>query len=300
MKATRVTLDQWRALQSVVDCGGYVQAAAQLHRSQSSVSHAVARMQAQLGVRLLRVEGRKARLTEAGVVLLQQARQLLDDAAHLESQARRLERGWEAELRLVVDTAFPTALLMQALRRFVPLGRGTRVQLEEMVLSGVDEALQTGMADIAIGGQVPQGFLGDPLLHMEFIAVAHPAHPLHTLGRPLSAVDLRRETQVVVRDSGSARKRDSGWLGAQQRWTVSGLETALSAVCHGLGFAWLPDHLIAPALAGGRLKPLPLREGQRYSAALCLIVAYPDRPGPAARELLRILRETAAIWPAAS
>ena len=300
MEATRVTLDQWRALQAVVDCGGYAQAAARLHRSQSSVSHAVARMQEQLGVRLLRVEGRKARLTEVGRVLLQQARQLLDDAARLESQARRLEQGWEAELRLVVDTAFPSALLMQALQHFMPLGQGTRVQLEEMVLSGVDEALQTGVADIAIGGQVPQGFLGDPLLHMEFIAVAHPEHPLHTLGRPLSVADLRCETQVVVRDSGTARKRDSGWLGAERRWTVSSLETALLAVCHGLGFAWLPDHLIAPALADARLKPLPLREGQRYSASLCLIVADPDQPGPAARELLRILRETAATWPAAS
>ncbi|VAW95410.1 Transcriptional regulator, LysR family [hydrothermal vent metagenome] len=300
MKATRVTLDQWRALQAVVDCGGYAQAAAWLHRSQSSVSHAVARMQTQLGVRLLRVEGRKARLTKVGRILLQQARQLLDDAARLESQARRLEQGWEVELRLVVDTAFPTALLMRALQHFVPLGGGTRVQLEEMVLSGVDEALQMGTVDIAIGGQVPQGFLGDPLLHMEFIAVAHPAHPLHALERPLSAADLRRETQVVVRDSGTAHKRDSGWLGAEQRWTVGGLETALLAVCHGLGFAWLPDHLIAPALADGRLRPLPLREGQRYSASLCLIVAHPDRPGPAARELLRILRETAATWSAAN
>ncbi len=299
MKPTRVTLDQWRALQAVVDCGGYVRAAARLHRSQSSVSHAIARMQAQLGVRLLRVEGRKAQLTEAGRVLLQQARQLLDDAVRLESQARQLEQGWEVELRLVVDTAFPTALLMQALQQFMPLGRGTRVQLEEMALSGVDEALQTGAADIAIGGQVPQGFLGDPLLHMKFIAVAHPTHPLHVLGRSLSAADLRRETQVVVRDSGTARKRDSGWLGAEQRWTVGGLETALLAVCHGLGFAWLPDHLIAPALADGRLKPLPLREGQHYYASLSLIVACPARPGPAARELLRILRKTAATWPAA-
>ncbi len=298
MKTTRVTLDQWRALQAVVDCGGYAQAAERLHRSQSSVSHAVARMRNQLGVRLLRVEGRKAQLTEAGRVLLQQARQLLDDAVRLESQARQLEQGWEVELRLVVDTAFPTTLLMQALQQFMPLGRGTRLQLEEMVLSGVDEALQASEADIAIGAQIPQGFLGDPLLQVKFIAVAHPAHPLHALGRPLSLVDLRRETQVVARDSGTAHKRDAGWLGAEQRWTVSGLETALSAVCHGLGFAWLPDHLIAPALADGRLKPLPLREGQHYYASLSLIVACPDRPGPAAQELLRILRETVAAWPA--
>ena len=45
MKAPRVTLDQWRTLQAVVDHGGFAQAAEALHRSQSSVSYTVARMQ---------------------------------------------------------------------------------------------------------------------------------------------------------------------------------------------------------------------------------------------------------------
>lgn len=296
MKTTRVTLDQWRALRAVVDFGGFAQAAEQLHRSQSSVSHAVARLQEQLGVRLLRVEGRKARLTEAGRLLLQQSRQLLDDAARLEAQATQLQQGWEAELHLVVDVAFPTALLMRALQQFIPLGRDTRVQLDEVVLSGVDEALQAGTADIAIGGQVPQGFLGDLLLNVEFVAVAHPQHPLHLLDRPLDSHDLRREIQVVARDSGRAHKRDAGWLGARNRWTVNGLDTALEAVRHGLGFAWLPEHLIAEAIAGGSLRPLPLREGARYSASLYLVLARSGQSGPACRELERILREAASGW----
>ena len=66
MKAPRVTLDQWRTLQAVVDHGGFAQAAEALHRSQSSVSYTVARMQEQLGAPLLRIDGRKAVLTEAG------------------------------------------------------------------------------------------------------------------------------------------------------------------------------------------------------------------------------------------
>ena len=64
MKAPRVTLDQWRTLQAVVDHGGFAQAAEALHRSQSSVSYTVARMQEQLGVPLLRIDGRKAVLTD--------------------------------------------------------------------------------------------------------------------------------------------------------------------------------------------------------------------------------------------
>ncbi|HCW95511.1 MAG TPA: LysR family transcriptional regulator, partial [Pseudomonas sp.] len=42
MKVPRVTLEQWRTLQAVIDSGGFAQAAEVLHRSQSSVSYTVA------------------------------------------------------------------------------------------------------------------------------------------------------------------------------------------------------------------------------------------------------------------
>lgn len=109
MKAPRVTLDQWRTLQAVVDHGGFAQAAEALHRSQSSVSYTVARMQEQLGVPLLRIDGRKAVLTEAGNVLLRRSRHLVKQASQLEDLAHHMEQGWEAEVRLVVDAAYPSA-----------------------------------------------------------------------------------------------------------------------------------------------------------------------------------------------
>lgn len=150
MKAPRVTLDQWRTLQAVVDQGGFAQAADVLHRSQSSVSYTVARMQEQLGVPLLRIDGRKAVLTEAGDVLLRRSRQLVKQASQLEDLAHHMEQGWEAEVRLVVDAAYPTANLVRALTAFMPQSRGCRVRLREEVLSGVEEVLLEGTADLAI------------------------------------------------------------------------------------------------------------------------------------------------------
>ena len=114
LKAPRVTLDQWRTLQAVVDHGGFAQAAEALHRSQSSVSYTVARMQDQLGVPLLRIDGRKAVLTDAGEVLLRRSRQLVKNASQLEDLAHHMEQGWEAEVRLVVDAAYPNARLVRA------------------------------------------------------------------------------------------------------------------------------------------------------------------------------------------
>jgi len=48
MAGPYITLDQWRALITVVDSGGYAQAAEVLHKSQSSVTYAVQKLQSQL------------------------------------------------------------------------------------------------------------------------------------------------------------------------------------------------------------------------------------------------------------
>lgn len=291
MKKPRVSLEQWRTLQAVVDYGGYAQAAEQLHRSQSSVSYAVARLQEQLGIPLLRINGRKAVLTKAGQALLNRSRQLVSDAAELEALAHRLEQGWESEIRLVVDAAFPSHCLMAALKQFIPLSRGTRVQLNEVILSGADEALLEHRADLVLCAQVPNGFLGDAVIEVEFVALAHRKHALHQLERELTQDDLRREIQVVTRDSGIHIKRDVGWLDSADRWTVTSLDRAADALVAGLGFAWLPQHLVKPHIDSGLLRPLPLREGQRRKVKLFMVFGQPNQTGPATQKLAQILRE---------
>jgi DNA-binding transcriptional LysR family regulator len=298
MSYPRTRLEQWRALQAVVEHGGYAQAAAALHRSQSSVSYMVARLQEQLGVELLTLEGRKARLTDNGKVLLSGATELLSDARKLEELARRLEHGWESELRLVVDVAFPTPLLLQALSEFTRVAGQTRVQLTEVVLSGADEALLHQRAEVLIGTRVPPGYLGNLLLDVEFVAVAHPGHPLHALQRELHSDDLKREMQIVLRDSGTISPRDEGWLGSPQRWTVSSMETSLAMVAEGLGFAWLPSHLIQNRLADGSLLPLLLSQGQVRRVSLYLAFGDTERIGPGARQLGEILNKAAAGYAA--
>ena len=291
MKAPRVTLDQWRTLQAVVDQGGFAQAAEILHRSQSSVSYTVARMQDQLGVPLLRIDGRKAVLTEAGDVLLRRSRQLVKQASQLEDLAHHMEQGWEAEVRLVVDAAYPNAKLVRSLTAFMPQSRGCRVRLREEVLSGVEEILKEGTADLAICGFNIQGYLGAELGSVEFIAVAHPDHPLHRLGRQLTFQDLESQMQVVIRDSGRLQPRDVGWLGAEQRWTVGSLATAAAFVSSGLGFAWLPRHVIARELNDGQLKPLPLDQGGNRNPTFFLYSDKEKPLGPATQILVELIQK---------
>jgi DNA-binding transcriptional LysR family regulator len=287
----RVSLEQWRTLLAVVDQGGFAQAAKHLHRSQSAISYAVQRLQDNLGVPVMRLEGRRAVLTEAGEVVSRRARQLLRDADTLENLAHELGAGWEAEIHLVVDAAFPSEILMTALHAFAPHDRGTRVLMEEVVLSGAMDALRDGKADLVISAGLPENVLADELIEIEFLAVAHPDHPLHQLSRNLDYNDLRREMQIVIRDSGHYQVADHGWLEAEHRWTVSSIDRAVSTVIRGLGFAWLPRHYLTPYLEHGELKVLPLTQGQSYRTHLYLSYAHPGKVGPATSLLIRYLQD---------
>ena len=112
--------------------------------------------------------------------------------------------------------------------------------LADAVLSGAEEAILEGEADVVVTTRVPPGALGDWLMDVPMIAVAAPSHPLHQMGRTLSLEDLVMHTQVVVRDSGRQHPRDEGWLGARDRWTVSSVEASVATVRAGLAYAWCP------------------------------------------------------------
>jgi DNA-binding transcriptional LysR family regulator len=285
----KTSLEQWAVLASVVDEGGFAAAGEALDRSQSAVSYAIKELQSSLPVPLTATKGRRTVLTPAGETLLRRARAVLADVESLESLAGNLAAGWESEIAIAVDLIFPPRRLVAALGAFGPVCRATRVEVIETVLSGTTEALLRREVDLAIVGALPPGFLGPRLMSVEFVPVAHREHPLNALGRPLELEDLKRERQIVVRDSGSRRRIDAGWLGAEQRWTVSHLKTSIEILKSGLGFAWVPREHVAEELASGLLVPLPLAVAGSRSADIHLVFADHAAAGPATRELARLI-----------
>jgi len=293
MAAPRISLDQWRALVAVVNEGGYARAARALHKSQSSVTYAVQQLQSQLGVRAFKIEGRRASLTPTGELLYRRARHLLDEAAGLEQAAKRFSAGWEAEVRVAAEVIFPTWLLLKCLDQLGKESPQTRVEIIESVIGHRTETLAKGLADLAIFASIPSGFLGESLMRARFVLAAHPDHPLHTLGRALTAQDLRSYRHLVVRESSPERASPPS-MEVAQRWTVGHLATSIEAARSGYGFAWLPEERIREELKAGELKALPLRDGGERYAELYLVFADREHAGPATLRLAEILRETVA------
>src|SRR5262245_39574755 len=174
MAIPRISIDQWATLVSVVESGGYARAGEALHKSQSTLTYAIQKLEELLGVKVFEIRGRKAVLTATGEVLYRRGKTLVDEAARLERAAGELAKGWEAEVRLAVEIIFPTRLLVQCLGAFGEERPDTRVSLHETVLGGTDEALASRSVDFAIGSAVPAGFVGDPLMPVRLACVAAP------------------------------------------------------------------------------------------------------------------------------
>ncbi len=283
MALPRTTLEQWAVLAAVIDEGGFAQAAEALHKSQSAVSYTVAKLQEALDVPLLVPEGRRTVLTEHGQSLLRRARRMISELSALEALARSVKQGWEPTLSLVIDAAFPRARLLNIVAELQALCPNTQLNLHDVILSGAEDAILEGDADVVVTSHVPAGFAGDFLMNVTFVAVAAPSHPLFTLEPPLTTQQLTGYTQCVVRDSGRTRPRDEGWLGANLRYTVSSLEAALATVEAGLTYAWLPEHLLESSLQRGAVQHLPLMSGATRKAPLSLVLVRRDIAGPAAR-----------------
>src|SRR4030095_9213771 len=172
MRLPKISLDQWATLVSVVDSGGYAKAGEALHKSQSTLTYAVQRLEELLGVKVFEIRGRKAVLTPVGEGLYRRGKALIDEAGRLEHAAGDLAKGWEPEIRLAVEILFPTWLLVECLGAFSSERPDTRIELYETVLGGTDEALAARRVDFAITSNLPAGSPRRPVVP----ARIHTAH----------------------------------------------------------------------------------------------------------------------------
>lgn len=284
----RTTIEQWRMFQAVVDYGSYASAADALNKSQSSINHAVAKLQQVLGVELLRVSGRKTELTPIGEVMLRRSRQLTAHITELEQLAKNLEQGWEPEVKLAIEMVFDRSLLLPVLKTFQTQSRGSRLVIEDTVLTGSIEAITEQRADIVISHQLPKGVVGEPIANYALQLVVAKDHPLAAETQPLQPDQLSQHLQIVIRDTARKPVEAEGWLRAEQRWTVNSFNEALQLVEAGLGFCWLPPFITAHS---NQLKELRLEGSSHRAGGMYLVLPKDEKTGPCARLLYDLLRQ---------
>ncbi len=295
MKLADVTLAQWAILDAVIQEGGYLKAAQKLHKSHSSLHHAVAKLQLQLGVQLIETKGKKISATEIGEVIHRRSKQLLQDAADIEKLARRMNEGWESEITLAVENIFPKSVLHPILHEFSNRNHTSRLRILDVVLLGAVQTIEQASADLVISPIVPSGHLGTPLLSVTLYPFAHVDHPLNQMENLPTERDLTNALQIVIKDTANNSNEDHknplGWLKAEKRWTVSDFYHAREILKTGQGFCWAPTHFLAEDIKNGILKAISTEGDLARIAPLYLVNPKPETSGPGVNLLAKMIRE---------
>jgi len=256
---SHISLKEWNTLLAVVRNDGFARAAEVLHLSQPAISYTIAKIEERLGISILRPEGRRARITPVGEMLLAHVEPLIQMAVQVEAIARELRASWRPEVRLAVVDDFPTRLLISAIRSHADSQSGATVLLSEGTPEAVQQLLHKREAELAITRQLGAGMAGELLVETECLPLAHPGHALFRRTGPLADADLRQAIEVTI-EAGGAHPGQAGHgrEGGPQRWQVSNHDTAEQALAQGIGYGWLARHQVQDALAAGRLAQLPI------------------------------------------
>lgn len=254
----KLTLEALQLLDAIDVRGSFAAAAEELHRVPSAVTHAIRRLEEDLGVALFDREGRRAVPTPAGRALLEEGRHLLRAAGELECRVKRVATGWESALTIAVDASINAAALFPLIAQFDRDNGGTRLRLTNEVLGGTWDAVATGRADLAVGapGEPPPGggWSLRPLGPLEFAFAVAPGHPLAAVPEPLTAETVAPHRVVVLADtSRQLLARTAGLSSDGDTLTVGEAGLKLAAILAGLGVGHVPRGTAERLAADGRL-----------------------------------------------
>src|SRR5438128_5461277 len=141
-------LELLRSFVSVVDAGGFTRAGERVHRTQSTVSQQIRRLEEDVGQPLLNRSGKDVTPTEAGERLLSYARRLLSLAEEARDVLTR--PGSEGAIRLGVPEDFAAYRLAKLLAAFSRSHPGLRMDVRSDQSTYLKRDLERGQLDLAL------------------------------------------------------------------------------------------------------------------------------------------------------
>lgn len=261
MLRVTITLEQARAFDALARHGTFARAAGALNKRHTAVLYAVKTLEEHSGVVLLDRRGYRTRLTPAGERVLEHARKLLVAARELEDVCEEIKTGWEPALRLVFDGIFPVEPILGVAFALAQAGASTRVDLSSEFLAGVERTFIDSDADVMISVLPPQAAdlrvvrLGPIRARL----VAHRDHPLARTSGELTAEELAAHVLLSVR--GSDPRLQLPTVGIEPTITVrlNDFHAKKSSLLAGMGYGWMPEHLVQAELKKRTLVPLRWR-----------------------------------------
>lgn len=256
----RTDLNDIVAFLAVARERSFTRAAAQLGVSQSALSQTLRGLETRLGLRLLTRTTRSVAPTEAGERLLTIAAPRLEEIdAELASLSALRDRP-SGTIRITAHDHAIKAVLWPALERLLPQYPEIKVEividygLTDIVAERFDAGVRTGemvaqdMVAVRIGPDMRSAVVGSPGY---FAKRPKPREPQDLTAHPCINLRLPTHGGLYAWEFEKARRQVRVRVGGQLVFNGSG--PMLDAALAGFGLAYLPEDIVQPSLADGRL-----------------------------------------------
>ncbi|MGW0557218.1 LysR family transcriptional regulator [Streptomyces sp. NPDC002926] len=283
-------------LLAVARHGSLGRAARELGITQPAASSRIRSMERQLGVALVDRSPRGSRLTDAGALVTDWARRVVEAAEAFDAGAQALRGRRDSRLRVAASMTIAEYLLpgwLIALRAERP---GTAVSLLAGNSAMVARRLLAGEADLGFveGLAVPEGLDGTAIGHDRLVVVAAPSHAWARRRTPLSSAELAA-TPLILRERGSGTRQvldsalsEYGGL-ADPLLELASTTAVKAAALSGAGPAVLSELALTDELTSRRLVEIPVEKVQLHRD-LRAVWPTSHRPAGPARDLLTLTR----------
>ncbi len=178
-----MNLRQLEIFRAVMRCRTTVGAAEELGMSQSAVSNAIRHMEDQLGLALFERISNRLVPTDEARLLLEEAEPLFLHQRAVAERAADLKAGRAGRIRVVATAELSESLLPSVIPRFLEGRPGVHVSLDTRPLTGVLEAVETGLAEIGVAMEADgrHGLELSPLADLAAVVVCQEGDPLAAL-----------------------------------------------------------------------------------------------------------------------
>ena len=284
-----ITLRQIRFLTAIEETLNFSRAAEICFVTQPTLSAGIKELEDRLGVQLVERTKRRVMLTPLGQEIAARGRQLLLDAAEIETLARARRNPFEGDLRLGSIPTIGPFLLPRMLPEIRAAYPGLRLYLREEMTEQLIEGLNAGRLDvILIALPFETGALEVMPLFDDGYQLASPAN------RPLRSGPeaLESSGDLMLLEKGHCLQRHAlaaypgKILTSEDSFAATSLITLIAMVAEGLGITLLPNLAVRAGVVGAaeiQLTPLP------DACPRQIVLAW--RPGSARAALFRKLGE---------
>jgi DNA-binding transcriptional LysR family regulator len=241
MGAAMLDLELLRSFVSVVDTGGFTRAGERVHRTQSTVSQQIRRLEEVVGYPLLHRNGKQATPTEQGERLLSYARRILS----LEQEARHVlaQPAGDGIIRLGVPEDFAAYRLTELLSNFTRSRPGLRLDVRCGLSVAMRRSLERGELDLALYKRDAGERGGIAAWPERLHWVTSRKHPIAFDRDPLPLAMSEQGCLYRNRMVHAMESAARAWHMAYTSPSLPGIQAAVSA---GLGVSILPEIAILP------------------------------------------------------